>query len=778
VKKLISSLILFYSCIVSAQTLTPEEALLRSSKYPQERIYIDFDKAEYLAGETMHFRAYVFSKLQLSRISTNLYFELLDKNRKVIYKSQQPLYSGVSEGSYTIPKTTNEDVYYFRSYTSWMLNFDERLQFIKPINIYNPASSTKITEQASEWNATVHPEGGTLIDNNTLTSAVRLHSTGKLPTHITGYLYENSEPTKKLADIVFLNREIGSFSITPQLNKKYSIKVIDDKQVSHVTDLPQVQASGVQLSLSRSPLNINYKVTSKGMSGNYRIIAINQGEVIYSDVIKNGQATESIQLDPSTNGIIHIALFDATGNIAAERLCFVAPAVAAKSPALEFVQKPDAKKGLNLWWMPTDTLNNYTYTVKVAAEDAEQDGTNNFLQTFWLGELNTSLPLSDGYIDPANAAALDLLLMTGNWGKIKWNEFINKPMPKLQFAPDNYLTYQGMALYNKKMLPNKKLGLVIQVSDSSKAFLSVTTDNMGRFIMKNVEFRDTGKLFFRINDLEDASKSIDVELTRIDDSRPYALNLPSTNFIASKRNPGDAVSKKIQDYLAALNSSEEDDERYKKLEGVVIQAKARDLTKELNKTLSSPIFSEPGEIIFDFINKYTDETGSGVIDWLEGKVPGLSNENGVAYIRNQPAAVYINEFAADYNQLTSYNVTDIALVKILRNTFALGSSVPVIAIYTKTGNSFKPEDIIRIKNIKISGYPKLEKFRMVDYGDEKVSTTRNDTRNLLYWNTTWNPSMNRQQIKFYNNDVPGKKWVEIVGFSKEGLPVYLKKEIF
>ena len=782
-KKIIASVILFSCCYVSAQTFTPEEALQKFSKYPQERIFVQFDKADYLAGETMHFRAYVFSKLSLSLISTNLYFECMDKDKKVFYKNFIPINGGLAEGSITIPKQLTEGVYYFRAYTGWMLNFDEKFQYIKPINIYNPSSSTKLVEQPAEWNATIHPEGGTALDNITSKFAVRLQSLGALP-HCTGYLFDNASPSNKIADITFYNEEIGSLSFTPAYGRTYSIKITDDKQRTKIVALPVIMQQGVALSVNRSAGNINYSITSKGITEGlkgYKIIAENQGELIYSAIIKNSNnaISSAISLDSLTKGIVHITLFDAAGNAVAERLCFIAPQIIYKTPQVQFIKQSLDPKGLNEWIINTDTLNTYTYTVKVSNDNFNvNNDPQDFLKTYWLGDRLLQPIKANGYFDPKNDMALDHLLMSEQWGKSEWNKFLLTPVPQLKYAPDNYLTYQGIALSDKKMLPNKKIGIVIQVSDSAKEVLSVNTDNQGRLTLKNIEFSDTAKVFYRINNLEDLTKNIDIQFTRADDSKPYTGSLPASLFTVTTRKAGDAIPQKIKDYMAALDNSEKEDERYKKLESVVVQAKAKDLTKELNKTLSSPIFSEPGEIIFDFINKYTEETGSGVIDWLVGKVPGLSNENGVAYIRNQPAGIYINEFAADYTQLSSYAVTDIALVKVLRNAYALGSSVPVIVVYTKTGNSFKPENINRIKNSIIKGYPKLERFKMVDYADEKVSTSRNDTRNLLSWNTTWIPRANKQPIKFYNSDTSKKYRLIITGFGKDGIPVYLDKEIF
>ncbi|RYE13562.1 MAG: TonB-dependent receptor, partial [Sphingobacteriaceae bacterium] len=57
-----------------------------SSDYPQEKVYLHFDKPIYAAGDTVYFKAYVVlaEKNQLSALSKTLYLELIDRDYSVI----------------------------------------------------------------------------------------------------------------------------------------------------------------------------------------------------------------------------------------------------------------------------------------------------------------------------------------------------------------------------------------------------------------------------------------------------------------------------------------------------------------------------------------------------------------------------------------------------------------------------------------------------------------------------------------------------------------------
>jgi hypothetical protein len=72
-------------------------------KYPQEKVVLSFSKSEYIAGETILFKAYVLTGYELTKLSTNLYTELYDKNRNLLDKQIVPLFNGSGDGSFTIP---------------------------------------------------------------------------------------------------------------------------------------------------------------------------------------------------------------------------------------------------------------------------------------------------------------------------------------------------------------------------------------------------------------------------------------------------------------------------------------------------------------------------------------------------------------------------------------------------------------------------------------------------------------------------------------------------
>ena len=62
------------------------------NKYPQEKLYLHFDRSGYNPGETIWFKAYLFDGLFPSDMSKTLYAELLDEQGKVMNVKRHHLF--------------------------------------------------------------------------------------------------------------------------------------------------------------------------------------------------------------------------------------------------------------------------------------------------------------------------------------------------------------------------------------------------------------------------------------------------------------------------------------------------------------------------------------------------------------------------------------------------------------------------------------------------------------------------------------------------------------
>jgi hypothetical protein len=132
------------------------------------------------------------------------------------------------------------------------------------------------------------------------------------------------------------------------------------------------------------------------------------------------------------------------------------------------------------------------------------------------------------------------------------------------------------------------------------------------------------------------------------------------------------------------------------------QGRKAPLTREeqLNAEYCSGLFSTIDGTYFDLANDDNALSVSGyfnVLNWLQGRVAGLQvyNYRGtpIPFIRNSPAAIYVDEMRVDATFLDVLPVSDIAMIKVIKTPFLglWGASGGAIAIYTKDGEEVEEE---------------------------------------------------------------------------------------
>jgi uncharacterized protein YfaS (alpha-2-macroglobulin family) len=128
-----------YNHLVSTLRKTQEQ-------YPQEKVYLHFDKPYYVAGETIWFKAYLFdaSYHTLDSASRVLYVDLIHSATGKVVLQKKLKSSGVASGDFQLPDTLSADTYHVRAYTQYMRNFSENLFFEKNIKIFQDSPSTEI----------------------------------------------------------------------------------------------------------------------------------------------------------------------------------------------------------------------------------------------------------------------------------------------------------------------------------------------------------------------------------------------------------------------------------------------------------------------------------------------------------------------------------------------------------------------------------------------------------------------------------------------------------
>lgn len=123
---------------VLSQTKLEKAITNLENNYDQEKVYLLTDKSQYVAGDQIWFKSFVFEGYNRTTLSTTLFVELYNSDKKLIDWKTILLTNGEGSGDFKLNENLQEQVYFVRAYTPYMTNFSEDFQIVKMIPIYNP----------------------------------------------------------------------------------------------------------------------------------------------------------------------------------------------------------------------------------------------------------------------------------------------------------------------------------------------------------------------------------------------------------------------------------------------------------------------------------------------------------------------------------------------------------------------------------------------------------------------------------------------------------------
>ncbi len=772
---------LFLLIITSAFSFSQDKAEQAvqnlDQNFPQEKVYLMLDKNSYAVGDNIWFKAFVFDGYSQSKISTTLFVELYDSNKKLIDKKLIPLYNSEGAGNFALANDLKENVYYVRAYTTWMTNFNEDFQFIKPIAVYNLSSPERlIRNDKAEWIAQVYPESGTFVDGIDTKFAVRIRSNGKTPKDWNGYVIDKEKPNVHLVDFKGFDQNVGLFTITPQKGKQYQLIVTDKNGKTKTTDLPQVAESGINLQVKSLADKIEYQIKSNEInneSGYYKIVATIGSRFVYKARIKKNANDEvfSIPTNQLINGVLQFTLFDEQENVLAQRLCFIQPQkFNILKPAVQSISLNQQPKTLNSFEIKSDNISS---DLAVAVYDqARFNQDENILSAYWLtGDFIDKIHAPAQYFsENRNTDALDALLISEQWTRFNWKDLIAGKLPIIKNKPEKHIAYNIRITSNGAPVRNTSVNLMFDGEKSGSKLLSIPTDNNGDLSLKNMAFYEPQKIYYQVK-ADNADVVVIPKVTFV----PLKKELPQSDFVLVKRNANDSPTPEASLALANNQFEKNLNEKVTDIEEVKLTAKKQSPTDRFNDELSSPMFQSPFETVFDFVNDKTLSNGSpDILLWLEGRVAGLQiQREGAdvdAIIRNKKVDVYLDEVKTDLEVIRGFNISNIAMIKVVKDDFfgGFGNSNGAILIYTKNGNTGSEEvtkSMTGLKFFTLTGYDKPSVYKNIDYNNSAIKNLK-DNRSLLYWNFKL-PSESSSKIEFYNNDSAKQYKVIITGFDEE-----------
>ncbi len=791
--KSIVPLVVFICSVLKGNTQVVDSMMgVLANQYPQQKVYVHFDKSVYRPGETIWFKAYLFAGFEPSNFSKNFFAELIDQNGTVLQRKVCPIVEASAAGNFDLLPTQNNNVF-FRAYTSWMLNSDTAFIFKRNITVVS--SEPNKFKQVPEVLVTqlkLFPESGDLVNEvESVVAFMATNNKGK-PVKVTGDIKNSTGET--ITSFKAQHDGMGTFLLLPKPNETYTAFYTDEFGKQGSVALPAAKANGVVLQINSSG-NKKVFIVKRGALADgletVNIVAHMAQQIVYKakvplkETIVNSGAIPASALP---TGILQLTVFSDRWEPLAERIVFVNNDNYKFEASLTTPITNLGKRGKNIFEINVeDTL---LANMSISITDAEIGRTStedNIISGLLLSGDIKGIIYNPTYYFANNADStvnnLDLVMLTHGWRRFNW-QYITRPRkPFIKYPAD-----QPLALIAKvfgvnpssPIRPDETMTVILQTKDSTTQVISVPKTGPTEFALRNFVFYDTLRLYYQFD--KDKKLASNTSLlfenglykgTRVVSLPEYTIGNIDSLIINRAKYFADQIYK-------FGNGS-----KVNVLQEVIVKTKARSKIDELDKKYASGLFSGGDAVTFDFVNDPQSSSFPNIFTYLQGRVAGLqitNNGSNVSLLwRGSATTTFLNEMQVDANTLSTISVADIAYVKVFRPPFFGafgGGSGGAIAIYTRKGGDQPINPGKGLDRSFITGYSVMKQFYSPDYSNTQDEIT-SDLRSTLYWNpfVFTDATKTKVKIEFYNNDISKAMRVVIEGVNEYGKLIRIEKVV-
>jgi len=799
-KLLFAILFSFATCCSAAQSSVPEKivAALDSFSFlrPQEKAYIQTDRNDYIAGESIWLKTYALLNEKPTILSKVIYVVLADQAGIVVDKKIWKLENGTATGVMDIKQELPSGDYYLRCYTLWMLNFPS---FIgeKKIRVYNYKTKEKARPLS---NATVNinffPEGGNMVSGLKSIVAFKALDQHGEPVNVSGDIV--NAKNEKIISFKTTHDGMGIFELQPNAGDTYQALVQLPGGSRKTVALPAVKEEGITLSVDNANpgkafVKVERSEKNKEKYNSLLVVAQINYQVAYMGKLNIDEGLDATAINKKNlpAGIMQVTVLTEDGRPLAERIVFVANHNISNSLLQPGVISLEKRKKNTISFDAREFSNLQS---AVAITNAGSESTKyapTILSSFLLSSDIKGNVHEPGYYFKDKEAAtlqnLDLVMMINGWRRFNLEEIMANKFSQLQYPFETGLSITGKVLQSnaKSLLKGGKINLMIKGEDSTNIMSEAKTNDASVFVVDNIDFKKGATVYFQGTNTTktEAIVAVKIDSTYFDTLQRARLN---NEYIANAGTPSSYLQQILEE------KQRKDTSFGKTLSEVVVRSRKRSEADSLNNLYATDMFfgSDQTLVLNPNINYYD------IWQFLRMSVPGIAinqTDTGtqVNFTRyqgidmfsenatNSGVAFFLNEIQVDIHRIESVDPSDVAMVKIFKGAtgIALGADRGAIALYTIKGRSGRDWRQKGFDYYKRSGYSVTREFYEMDHSKINQEAMISDIRTTLYWNPDIKIKDGKATIEFYNDDVCKKFKVVIEGVDANGKLLHVEKEI-
>lgn len=754
---------------------------------PRERVYIHFNRSEYLAGDNIWFKAYVYNPMtkQLAIQTNKLYAELYDSHGKLVERKILFVEKGLANSYFKLKDNLEQGYYTFRAYTNWMRNFTEQPFYSSEflIRSFSPKSENNNPKNQVEKAADlqVFPEGGLFVKGIDNHFGVKLTLSNGHGCPSTGYILDSHNDTLE----TFKTNHLGFGDFTIREAKKHPYKIGVRYEGGKQKEIVIAEPVDIGISMMANttiPSKIlisvkgNQETVTEFKDKNIYMMVHNNGTIYKASYLKISEAGFLSILDKSQlgPGINYITLFNHDFKPLAERLIF---------------NDSNSIKGtLEL----SNSLQNDSLSITVRTSDLTHLGDSASLSLSVLPELSTgnSFPTSlysdlllnssiKGDIesphyyteadDIEHQKDLDNLLLTQGWRRYEWNNILMKKSPEIKFPAENGFTVEASSfnLFKGKGEKNSKVTLF---SPQNKLVLINDVDDAGHTSFPDLYLADSSAVVLSAANLKGSGTNRNLKV-----SVNY-LKLDSTITTAqSQAKESDIHSEELNRPL--IKSIE--------LNEVIVSAKKDD--NPFKNNLYSSVMDKAYVITEKNFNKY-----NSIESLLRGEFflgvtrSGFGNlrikmNRGVNFTSGNPALIVDGMVMEDLSLLTILDLSDIEAIAINRSGAALlgsrGADGSINIITRKKPAYWAVPEYNQSRILKVKGYEKNVEFFTPKYLLDPETPTYQKYASIYWKPNIQTDATGQAHLKFAIPKELKTLTIRLEGMSQEGTVYYQNQKI-
>ncbi|MES2893199.1 MAG: MG2 domain-containing protein [Bacteroidota bacterium] len=758
---------------------------LAAQNQSTDKFHLQLDRSAYVAGETVWFKAYILTDFYPTVSKTSLSIDLLDSSGKPIASKVLPIFGGTAAGNIDLPISAPGGIYFL----GLRHPLKQGTIYTKMLYVFNPSSSTESlpAKLPKKQDISFYTSSMSLVQGITNTVYFKASDEHGFPAAVEGALLNsNKEPILKF-DGVYNGK--GKFDFVPARNEKYSAEIKFKNGQSQVKELPLVSETGVIVSASDVAKGKRISIQSVGKEQSLNIVGLMATDIIFQKTFSaTGNYSFILPTQELLTGLLRIFVYDAS-TILATTTSFVSTGTAALPIRLS--TNASESSGDNQAFtidFPDSTIG--SFAVSVTNFDTEFQFSRNEIAADLLVDQHHPETIiaqtANAGIFGFDQKLLELYAATTDWQPIGLKELL-APALTTAVYDTNFLTIRGK-VYRKHqdvLVKKGEVNFIFHGADSTTSFLSSPINPDGSIELPNLIFYDTSIVNYELNGKNKDAIVIKLEQQQRDSSRVSASYLRHLQEARSFNLPAEQVTAQAK---IAYQYFTDADKRSTTLAEVKVTAKRGTPTQQVNDRYTRGVFQNSNMArSLDLINNPPAMTGGNILDYLQGKFPGLIiTKNGANYtISSQrqlslsntpPFKFFLNEQDVTLEFLIPIQVQEVALVKY----YSPGSSLPGIGIagalvvYTKKPSEMSFPTSSRINTFKYAGYSANKDF---ETEQEIVGATQTFVPTTLYWNPNISVDGEKSSQTFTVKRYKGVKRMQVVieGFTADGRILHFEK---